>query len=238
MLRRTSLTVSGLIFAFALAITGTAGAATNLGATFAPGSCPSSTTFIQTVSPGNAYTVPFNGVITRWSYQSAAPQANSVKLKVGRVPPGTDLSTFASITIVGESASQSPGPDALNTYPTRIPVQAGDLIGEYLTGAATDCSRIIGPFILHYDFTDVSPGSSDMFTPDTNKQLDIAAVLEPDADHDGFGDETQDQCPNNASTQGPCPRTGQRTAALKKCKRKHSARARRKCRQKASLLPL
>jgi len=30
-------------------------------------------------------------------------------------------------------------------------------------------------------------------------------MLEPDADHDGFGDETQDQCPTHASTQGPCP---------------------------------
>jgi hypothetical protein len=27
----------------------------------------------------------------------------------------------------------------------------------------------------------------------------------PDADGDGFGDETQDQCPANASTPGPCP---------------------------------
>jgi hypothetical protein len=35
--------------------------------------------------------------------------------------------------------------------------------------------------------------------------LDLSATLEPDADHDGFGDETQDQCPTNASTQGACP---------------------------------
>src|SRR5262249_56207319 len=97
MLRRMFLTVSGLTFAFALATTGTASAATTVGATFAPIGCPASgTTLIQTVSPGNAYTVPFSGVITRWSYQSAAPPANSVKLKVGRVAPGTDLSTFAT----------------------------------------------------------------------------------------------------------------------------------------------
>ena len=32
--------------------------------------------------------------------------------------------------------------------------------------------------------------------------------------------------------------TGQRAAALKKCKKKHSARARRKCRKKAKLLPV
>jgi hypothetical protein len=33
----------------------------------------------------------------------------------------------------------------------------------------------------------------------------VNADVEPDADRDGFGDETQDQCPTNASTQGSCP---------------------------------
>jgi hypothetical protein len=36
-------------------------------------------------------------------------------------------------------------------------------------------------------------------------RVDVGAVLEPDADGDGFGDETQDACPSDASTQGPCP---------------------------------
>jgi len=31
------------------------------------------------------------------------------------------------------------------------------------------------------------------------------ADVEADADNDGFGDETQDQCPTDASTQGQCP---------------------------------
>lgn len=33
----------------------------------------------------------------------------------------------------------------------------------------------------------------------------VEAFVEPDADRDGFGDETQDRCPNDASTQAPCP---------------------------------
>jgi hypothetical protein len=33
----------------------------------------------------------------------------------------------------------------------------------------------------------------------------VNADVEPDADHDGFGDETQDQCPSDASTAGACP---------------------------------
>ena len=39
---------------------------------------------------------------------------------------------------------------------------------------------------------------------DVTEELLAQADIEPDADHDGFGDETQDQCPTQASTQGPC----------------------------------
>ena len=31
------------------------------------------------------------------------------------------------------------------------------------------------------------------------------ADIEPDADRDGYGDETQDLCSSDASTQGACP---------------------------------
>ena len=35
-------------------------------------------------------------------------------------------------------------------------------------------------------------------------ELLVAATIEPDADKDGFGDETQDGCPSDGSTQGSC----------------------------------
>jgi hypothetical protein len=76
----------------------------------------------------------------------------------------------------------------------------------------------------------------------------VQATVEPDADRDGYGDETQDQCPTDAAFQGPCPvaaalplvpgATGQRAAALKKCKKKHSKQARKKCRKQAQALPV
>jgi hypothetical protein len=38
------------------------------------------------------------------------------------------------------------------------------------------------------------------------KELLMNATIEPDADHDGFGDETQDGCPGSAgATAPPCP---------------------------------
>lgn len=39
----------------------------------------------------------------------------------------------------------------------------------------------------------------------TNARLSVSATLEPDADGDGFGDETQDQCFTDPTTHGPCP---------------------------------
>jgi hypothetical protein len=37
--------------------------------------------------------------------------------------------------------------------------------------------------------------------------MDLSAQLEADADGDGYGDETQDECPTDASTHGACPDT-------------------------------
>jgi hypothetical protein len=219
-----------------------ASAATNLGSTFAPGICGQDTTYIQTAAPGNTYTVPFNGVITRWSYQAGATNVpTSMKLKIGRVAPGTDLSMNATVTIVGESTAQTPTASAVNTYPTQISVQAGDHIGEYLNGGTfVGCSRSDATYTDHYFVADVAPGSSDTFTVE-NLQQDISAVLEPDCDHDGLGDETQD--PNTSSCNPPAAPTGQRAAALRRCKKRAhkrdwSHKRLKKCKGKAKLLPV
>ena len=39
----------------------------------------------------------------------------------------------------------------------------------------------------------------------SSRQLNLAAVWEPDADGDGFGDVSQDLCPQLATTAGACP---------------------------------
>ena len=45
------------------------------------------------------------------------------------------------------------------------------------------------------------------------------ADIEPDADKDGYGDETQDLCSSDASTQGACP-----AKKKKKCKKRKKRR--------------
>jgi hypothetical protein len=53
---------------------------------------------------------------------------------------------------------------------------------------------------------DPGAGSDVTFADEGEHQLvNVSAVEEPDADGDGFGDETQDQCPGVAGQYGGCP---------------------------------
>ena len=49
-----------------------------------------------------------------------------------------------------------------------------------------------------------SPAGSLAAVDVTGAEPPLRATYEADADHDGFGDETQDQCASDATTQGPC----------------------------------
>jgi hypothetical protein len=132
------------------------------------------------------------------------------------------------------------------TFPTRIPVQAGELIANYGKACAFSSTDPNDVFSSFTSANEPATGSNQVFGgPTPNFRIDLSAQLEPDADHDGFGDETQDQCPTDASVQGPCPVTsaaGPAAAATatasKRCKKKHSHRVRRKCRKAANRLPV
>jgi hypothetical protein len=95
-----------------------------------------------------------------------------------------------------------------NVYSTRIPIQAGDRIGATAGtgqeavfycegGGSAGLGGVVG---------DVPVGTSQTFPPiGAGLELALAAVIEPDADGDGYGDETQDKCPGSAATQAECP---------------------------------
>jgi hypothetical protein len=50
-------------------------------------------------------------------------------------------------------------------------------------------------------------GSGARGSTEAVNELLVAATIEPDADGDGFGDETQDKCPRQKTTQGACDDT-------------------------------
>jgi hypothetical protein len=214
-----------------------AGAAVTIGQTFTPtGFWGDAGVFIQSASPGGIYTVPSDGVVTSWSFEASnvAPSP-PLKLKIVRRVGGNDFLT------VGDSELQTPVQGMLNTWPTRIPVRAGDVLAEYYTNDIRSYRSGVDPAFVTNEISgspgdpavDPPPGTTATYeSDDPEKQIDAAATVEPDADRDGFGDETQDRCPTSASTAGTCP-------VKKKCKKKHKKKHRsaeaakkKKCKKK------
>lgn len=199
---RAGLATSACVAVAALGAPVAAGAATEIGATFPPTQgCGVNAAYLQTASPGFTYAAPSTGVITQWRFQAGAAPAQ-MKFKVARLVSGS------SYKIVGEDATlRSPEPNKLNAYAVRIPVAAGDLIGNYIKGSG-DCAKEVGPTfaIAFYVTAEPTVGNTYAFTPFqqlSNSQFDLAATLEADADGDGYGDESQDGCPADPARQAP-----------------------------------
>jgi hypothetical protein len=150
--------------------------------------------------------IPVNGVITRWTFNVVPIPAGifSASLKILR-PTGIP----GQLQVAGE-APLSPIAGGLNTFPARIAVRAGDLIGT--TGSAE--GKILAIFCetanpgdrMGLILGNPPLGSASTSVEEINElQVPITVSVEPDADNDGFGDETQDACPQSATTQAPCP---------------------------------
>lgn len=148
---------------------------------------------------------PVSGVITQGmtTFKAPTPPVGiAVVLQVYR-PAGGD-----QFTLVGQApaAAVSPGK---NSFATRIPVQAGDHLG-YSVLSSGDA---VGLFCRTFDtadqlaYTEQPPslGGTGSFGVADEYRAPLAAVIEPDADKDGYGDETQDGCPQSAAFQSPCP---------------------------------
>jgi hypothetical protein len=252
--------VSVVVLVFFAAILGSsaASAATEVGIKFGGAGdegFPGTMLQTQTEEGVNDYEVPSAGVITSWSSYKGT-KAQQLKLKVGRVVAKNDYS------VVGESALETLTTEGTNTFRTRITVAAGDLIGLY--SATGNTGTVFENAGFDYEIfrqlnTDIAPGASDSLEgPFLFDAINVAAYVEPDADADGFGDESQDRCPGvsgpvegcvpvvalplplapiaiNAdppfhTTKSPCPK-GKKKVTVKgkpKCKPKHKGKAKAK----------
>ena len=104
-------------------------------------------------------------------------------------------------------------------FPTRMPIFQGNFLGVdvgpepvqrvifyNVGGSGASVSDFIPPLAEGGDSRNQS-----FTSPDT--ELLVQAVVEPDGDADGFGDETQDNCPSlpNDQRTNPCPSTAVNT---------------------------
>jgi len=207
LVRRFSL-VSLLAAVAIVAAPAGASAATQIGQTFDPSfDCRPNVNFLQSASPGPKYAASSDGVITSWSFQAPATGTDLLEFKLGRSAGGGNVpgpypgAQAARFKVVGEGGGLvDPAAGTLNTYATRIPAFAGDLIGFYWNaGNTAPCSNLQNGFSIRNHDGDVPSGSTAAFTEQSGYQLDISAMLEPDCDKDGLGDETQDKATI------PCP---------------------------------
>jgi len=197
-----------LAVAMPLVIAQPAAAAVTVGSQCQGNTSATNVTLASTANaPGSPYpaVIPSAGVITSWTFN------------VVPIPSGVYNQTLKVFRPTGapnqfQAVGESPGTlnSGLTTFAARIPVKAGDHLG--LSGV------IEGEVIVIYCITGnpgdrvaVFPGNVTNGTTATSVgeeeglQIPVTANVEPDADNDGFGDETQDQCPQNAAVQTPCP---------------------------------
>ena len=202
--QRRSGTVALAVVAGLLALANPAEAATTIGDTTANNNILCNQPGVNLLNTATAgpptYAVPAGGgIITAWSWRTGADSPGSGKLLVLKptAPP--------SYTVVAKSAQQTfSGVNQVNTFPTRIPVSAGDLIG-FRTGGAMRCgfTSAAGDMfgIGAANSPEPEPGSAVQFPSVVNGfRVPVSAVVEPDVDGDGLGDESQDNCPGSANS--------------------------------------
>lgn len=204
--QRFAATVAGLSCAAALVFAPGAGAATEAGSLCA-GNGPGGSTyslFTSTAEPGGLPpAAPVGGVVTSW------------KTLVGiELPPGViseALQVWRSTGVPNQyqllsQSALSPVSTGLNVFPTRIPVQAGDRFGVTGLPVGLLCSTSKpGDSMLYVEKTTSPGGVLSEFKSAPGYQIPAAVVIEPDADNDGYGDESQDLCPQSAALQAACP---------------------------------
>jgi hypothetical protein len=191
-------------------IPSTASATEVLGSVADAGGCSDDTAYVgPSVSSGPDYIANAGGVVTTYSMTADSSTLVTVRLLVLQPGAGTNY------TAVQEDAARTQTvPGAVNTQTNiHLPIAAGQTIGLFVPNQASGegwCLDYTGnPLDTYRDFSGEPPlNSPTAFSshPDPIR-LNLAATVEPDADSDTFGDETQDTCLGTAGPYSGCPNT-------------------------------
>lgn len=178
------------------------------------GSGPSGSLFVTTAVNTGTATSPVDGVIVRWRFKGSGG-AGPHRLRVVKLQGGFDI-----LPVRTSDPLDNPGNDGrlVRSEAVRIPVSAGDSLGiQTPPGASMLIKTFPGLEALQFGAppADGAPATADS-SFGVNAPM-FSADVEPDADGDGFGDITQDQCPTSAGAGGICPPT---LAAVKSSNKK------------------
>jgi hypothetical protein len=177
----------------------------------ATGTCTSTNLNLPAGSvAANGLTSPINGVVVLWRVKTGSTPGAPVALRVLRQGFGTNY------TAKSTSAAQTLGAGSVDaqgvaTFPTRLSIAAGDSVGLNIGGNSPlvfantpGASAVLWGSVNSFP-NGLADGATAPGNAESGKELLVQAVVEPDADNDGFGDETQDQCPGDPTRQTlPC----------------------------------
>lgn len=203
MMRRLSITLATAVVGLTLAVPG-ASAAVEIGDECSGTEAEGPYSLIPEAR-GSGGSLPLaasaGGVVTGWKVNSSSSESVIERMAVFR-PTGP--STFQTIDVSAEETVRQ----GANAFSTRIPIQAGDRVG--LVAVTIDsplfCSATGNSDDKAWAFVgSVGAGSTHTFMTGIEIRVPLVAVIEPDKDGDGYGDETQDGCPQSAAFHTPCP---------------------------------
>jgi Ca2+-binding RTX toxin-like protein len=200
-----------------LAAPATASAATQFGSNLAgpPAvfACAIDCSLWNTALPANltagTLTAPSDGVITSFSFLGSADNPGNawapIHLRVIRTKDGGR--SWSGLGISTPDVTP-PNPSGLQTIPARVPIGSGDYIGlETPGGGSIRAGITTGGASLDLLSGDTFPKNGSTIGPDAalpDAGVALQATLEPDADRDGFGDESQDRSRNGAKLPAAC----------------------------------
>jgi hypothetical protein len=171
--------------------------------------------FIHPSEPnGDPYSggAPVAGVITKFRVYVSAATPGSLKLQlaeVSRPNPMDQSAAIASIVAAAPSVTIRPTPEEpeIEEFSTRLPVKVGQQLAVESSEKINVTYQSGGEQFSYLFSPPLIAGGGPSTSHQSTGELLVQASIEPDADGDGFGDETQDQCPTQRTTQGPCDTT-------------------------------
>jgi hypothetical protein len=213
MKKRLCVAVSIAVAATALVGAGSASAATIFGSGCTANQITDGAVWVSTGhAPTNTMPVvaPISGVITEWTVNTEITIASEGKM-AGELPRVLQQRLLVlraegeAFRVIGEASGGQLNLKGSNTYNARVPIQAGDYLGIAGNPFTAWCDTK-DPADTYAATTGGTPaGSIFRVERSTGLQVPITARVEPDVDGDGYGDETQDQCPQSAAYQSACP---------------------------------
>lgn len=179
----------------------------------ANGTCGDGCTLLATATAPNAVRSPMDGVIVSWRSRGGSGTVGTLgrlRLRVLRNVGGNTFQALRSgpVTTVPPRASHDVFELAVDPG---LPIGVNDYAGIDLVDASTALAqRTVSSASFTYQGWQPPLGDGMAAAPtfgpfNSVRELLYQAVVEPDADHDRFGDETQDKCPGAPGPSHGCP---------------------------------